>query len=435
MTMAVPAAPSTVDSEEDALPRRFGRYLLFDKIGEGGMARIFLARVTAELGGERLVVVKEILPLLAASTDMSRLLIEEAKLCAGLSHKNIVQVTDLGRDEGRLYIAMEYVEGLDLRELLRGCSQKKVPLPVEFSLFVVCEVLRALDYAHRRRGDDGRPLGIVHRDVSPSNVLLSVEGEVKLCDFGIARILTSQGDVPDEAIQGKAGYMSPEAARGDAVDARSDVFAVGIVLWELLAGQRLYRSGAGRKGALDQAREANIPELQSRDYPDEATLFDIVARALHKSPEERYPSAQAMLEDLEGYIEEERLVASALRFGEWLVEHFGAEIVALRRERERAAKEHDESSGEQAARSFLPGGGSRSRDEQPTLPDLDAGGLSATRSSPPPPTSAPEPAPARGSMASIPPQASRRPSAVTILALVVAFIAVGVLISLFVGRS
>jgi serine/threonine-protein kinase len=411
------AAPALTMDEDDALPRRFGRYLLFDKIGEGGMARIFLSRVTGDLGGERLVVVKEILPLLAASADMSRLLVEEAKLCAGLSHKNIVQVTDLGRDHGRLYIAMEYVEGLDLRELLRGCSQKRVPLPVEFSLFIVGEVLRALDYAHRRRGDDGRPLGIVHRDVSPSNVLLSVEGEVKLCDFGIARVLTSLGDVPDEAIQGKAGYMSPEAARGDTVDARSDVFAVGIVLWELLAGQRLYRSGAGRKGALDQAREAAIPELVSRGYPDEPQLFGIVAKALAKDPAERYASAQAMLDDLEAYVSNQRLLASALRFGEWLVEHFGAEIVELRRERERAAKEHDEGSGEQpsvvAARS-----------EQTTMPDLDASGLSGTVAAPskPPPAGA------------VVVPAGRRPGVVTIVALVVAFIAVGVLISLLVGR-
>jgi len=410
------AAPALSIDADDALPRRFGRYLLFDKIGEGGMARIFLSRVTGDLGGERLVVVKEILPLLAASADMSRLLVEEAKLCAGLSHKNIVQVTDLGRDHNRLYIAMEYVEGLDLRELLRGCSQKRVPLPVEFSLFIVGEVLRALDYAHRRRGDDGRLLGIVHRDVSPSNVLLSVEGEVKLCDFGIARVLTSQGDVPDEAIQGKAGYMSPEAARGDAVDARSDVFAVGIVLWELLAGQRLYRSGAGRKGALDQAREAAIPELVSRGYPEEATLFGIVGKALAKAPADRYATAQAMLDDLEAYVASQRLVASALRFGEWLVEHFGAEIVELRRQRERAAKEHDEASGEQSS-------ALATRSEQTTMPDLDAGGLSGTvpvPSSPPPALVVANP--------------GKRPGAITIVALLVAFIAVGVLISLFVGR-
>jgi serine/threonine-protein kinase len=305
--------------------------------------------------------------MLAASAEMSRLLVDEAKLCATLSHKNIVQVQDLGREEGRLYISMEYIEGLDLRELLKGCSQKKIPLPVEFSLFIVLETLRALDYAHRKRGEDGKPLGIVHRDVSPSNVLLSVEGEVKLCDFGIARALAMGEALPEEAIQGKAGYMSPEAARGDGVDARSDVFAAGIVLWELMAGQRLYRPGGGRPPTIEQAREANIPALPSRGHPDEERLFSIVARALARDPAARYPTAQEMLTDLEGYVIDNRLVVSTIRFGDWLTENFGAEMVERRRERERAAKALDEA---------LPRAeGARApheRGEQSTMPDIDA---------------------------------------------------------------
>jgi len=308
------------------------------------------------------------LPLLVASEEMSRLLVDEAKLCATLSHKNVVQVTDLGRDQDRLYIAMEYVEGLDLRQLLRGCSQKKVPLPVEFSLFVVSETLRALDYAHRRRGEDGRPLGIVHRDVSPSNVLLSVEGEVKLCDFGIARVLATTTALPDEAIQGKAGYMSPEAARGDPVDARSDVFAAGIVLWELLAGQRLYRTGSGRASPIEQARAAIIPPLPARGYPDEERLHAIVEKALAREPADRYQSADAMLQEVEGYVGGSRLVASALRFGDWLVEHFGGEIIELRRERERAAKELDEQPATAARPARV-----IARAELPTLPDPEVG--------------------------------------------------------------
>jgi serine/threonine-protein kinase len=401
-------------SEDDALPRKFGPYVLFDKIGEGGMARIFLARASAGLGGERLLVVKEILPLLAASPEMSRLLVDEAKLCAGLTHKNIVQVADLGREDGRLYIAMEYVEGLDLREMLRSCSQKKVPVPVEFSLFVVEETLRALDYAHRKRGDDGLPLGIVHRDVSPSNVLLSVEGEVKLCDFGIARVLTSGEALPEEAIQGKAGYMSPEAARGDPVDARSDVFAAGILLWELLAGQRLYRSGGGRPSVLEQARQAAIPPLPARGYPEEERLHGIVRRALDREADGRYPSAQAMLSDLEGYVVDNRLVASALRFGDWLVEHFGAEIVERRRERERAAKDIDEASSMRHALPRVP----PARAELPTLPDPHA----EDRAS----------AAAIDRASSAPP--ANRPHGVTVVALVLLFLVAGAVAALFFGK-
>ncbi len=325
----------------DPLPRRFGRWVLFDKIGEGGMARIYLGRTETGLGGERLGVVKQMLPLLGTSADFSRLLIEEAKLAAQLSHGCIAQVFDLGREEDTLYIAMEYVEGFDLRELLRHCTQRKVPLPVEFSLFVVAETLKALDYAHRKRDEQGRPLGIVHRDVSPSNVLISFEGEVKLCDFGIARAMGAQAALSDEAIQGKAGYMSPEAARGETPDARSDVFAVGIICWELLSGRRLYKSD-GRGPPLELARRAEIPPLPERGYPEEARLHQIVMRALEVDREARHASARAMLREIEDYVASTNLMASPLKFGQWLMQNFGQEIVERRRMRERAAKQLDQ---------------------------------------------------------------------------------------------
>jgi len=323
--------------ESERLPRQFGNFVLFDKIGEGGMARLYLGSQSTGLGGERLVVVKQILPILASSQEFSRLLIEEAKLAANLAHGNVVQVIDLGREADTLYIAMEYVEGFDLSELLRRCSRAKVPLPIEFSLYIVIETLRALDYAHRRKSDQGEPLGIVHRDVSPSNVLVSFDGEVKLCDFGIARAMGANPDLPSEAIQGKAGYMSPEAAAGEAVDARSDVFAAGVILWELLAGRRLHRPEGGRPPSLEQARRAEIPPLPERGLPEEARLHEIVGRALEKSPEARYASARDMLRDLEEYQAASGLLASPLRLGDWLVDHFGQEILEKRGARERAA--------------------------------------------------------------------------------------------------
>jgi eukaryotic-like serine/threonine-protein kinase len=322
----------------DPLPRHFGRYVLFDKIGEGGMARIYLGRTETGLGGERLAVVKQILPILSGSAEFSRLLIEEAKLAAQLSHGSVVQVFDLGREDDALYIAMEYVEGFDLRELLRHCTAHKVPLPVEFSLLIVIETLRALDYAHRKRDETGRLLGIVHRDVSPSNVLISFDGEIKLCDFGIARAIDAQAELPEAAVLGKAGYMSPEAAHGDTADARSDLFAVGIILWELLAGKRLYRGSNGRAPPLELAREAQIPGLPMRGYPDERRLHAIVGSALARDRAERYASARDMLRELEAYVSESGLLASPLRLGQWLMDNFGGEIVERRRARERAAK-------------------------------------------------------------------------------------------------
>src|SRR5438552_8487653 len=179
-------AAATESAASGRLPRKFGRYALFDFVGKGGMAEIFLARAHTDLGAARLCVVKQILPEFAHHPQFAEMLIHEAKLAARLNHAHIVQVFDLGREGDQLYIAMEYVEGFDLNLLLRKCSAQKIPLPFEFALRIVCDALKGLDYAHRRTNDDGTPLGIVHRDVSPSNILISLEGEVKVCDFGIA---------------------------------------------------------------------------------------------------------------------------------------------------------------------------------------------------------------------------------------------------------
>jgi len=324
---------------ESPLPRKFGRYTLFDKIGRGGMADIFLARERTDLGGVRLVVVKQVLPYLADSKEFSDMLITEAKLAARLDHANVVQVHDLGRADGHLYIAMQYVEGFDLTELLRRCTRTKTPLPVQYGLLIIVETLRALDYAHRRTTDDGRPLGIVHRDVSPANILISFDGEVKLCDFGIAHANDAASALQADVIRGKAGYMSPEQAKGEPIDARADVFALGIILWEMLAGRRLYRAGTGPGSSLlDQAITARIPDLEPRGLPLEADLHGIVKKALAPDRNERYPSAQAMLLDLEQYVARAKLMASPLRLGEWLLERFGEEIVEQRRAHERAVK-------------------------------------------------------------------------------------------------
>ena len=321
------------------LPRRFGRYALFDFIGKGGMAEIFLARAHTDLGASRLCVVKQILPEFALHPQFAEMLIHEAKLAARLNHAHIVQVFDLGREGDQLYIAMEYVEGFDLNALLRRCSQQKVPLPLEYALRIVSDTLQGLDYAHRRTTDDGKPLGIVHRDVSPSNVLVSLEGEVKVCDFGIARandvVLNESGAQMDEAIKGKAGYMSPEHARGgEPIDARADVFAVGIVMWELIAGRRMYRKES-EVPLLEQAKRAQIPELPAKGLPLEDKLHAIVKRALSANREGRYPSAGAMLREVDAVMSEAKLVASPLKLGEWLMESFGPEVAEQRRARER----------------------------------------------------------------------------------------------------
>jgi serine/threonine-protein kinase len=335
MSAAPTAAPTP-------LPRSFGRYALFDFIGKGGMAEIYLARQKTDLGATRLCVVKQILPGLAGDPKFSEMLVHEAKLAARLSHANVVQVFDLGRADARLFIAMEYVEGFDLNDLLGRCSRARVPLPFELAVHVLREALRGLDYAHRRMDDEGRPLGIVHRDVSPSNLLVSFEGEVKVCDFGIAHANDMLGAGSSahelaEAIKGKAGYMSPEHAAGQPIDARADVFAAGVVLWELAAGRRLYKVGDGRESLVEQARRAEVPELPAQGLPDAEKLRAIVGKALARDRDARYVSAAAMLRDLEGYAASARLMTSPLALGDWLEKTFGEDILARRRTRERAA--------------------------------------------------------------------------------------------------
>jgi eukaryotic-like serine/threonine-protein kinase len=361
---SVPPGDAAADGAKVDLPRTFGRYVLFDLIGKGGMAEIYLAKArTTEAGGSRLVVVKQILAELSENARFAEAFVQEAKLAARLSHANVVQVLDLGRAPvakgardgdaatARLFITMEYVEGLDLNELLRRCARAKVPLPIEFALLIVMETLRGLDYAHRRTDDAGKPLGIVHRDVSPSNVLVSVDGEIKLCDFGIARAMmggdrmrasTEDTAMPADAIQGKAGYMSPEHARGEPLDARADVFAAGVILWELLAGRRLYRvknePGTKPESLLMVARRAEIPDVPGRGLPYEEELHAIVGRALAVQRDRRYEAAATMLAALQAYVAKARLVASPIRLGEWLTQHFGGELVETRRARERAVK-------------------------------------------------------------------------------------------------
>ena len=333
---STPPAPEGA-ATEPRLPRTFGRYTLFEQVGRGGMAEIYLARAETELGATRLAVVKQILPAFAADPRFAEMLIHEAKLAAQLGHRRIAQVFDLGKNDGpdqELYIAMEYVEGFDLNSLLRQCTERKIALPAPHALGIVADVLEGLDYAHRRADENGKPLGIVHRDVSPSNVLISYEGEVKLCDFGIAAANDLVKDDASEALKGKAGYMSPEHARGEPLDARADVYAAGIILWELLAGRRLYKPKS-EIPLIEQAQRAEIPALPDKGVPNHAALEKIVRRALAKDREERYPSAGAMLRDLEGFLADNGMLASRLELGKWIASSFGTELIDKRRASER----------------------------------------------------------------------------------------------------
>lgn len=308
------------------------------------MAEIFLAQRTGGLGVQRRIAIKRIHPKLSEDERFSRLLTAEATTASHLNNSRVVQVQDLGRAEGQLYIAMEYVEGWDLHQLLVNLSKAGVALAVSHALHILMEVLRGLDYAHRARDAQGRPLEVVHRDVSPSNVLVSVEGEVKLCDFGIAKAFNQhhanvQGapSILHTQVAGKLAYMAPEVVRGEDGDVRSDVYAAGILLWELCAGRPLNRGD--RETVRERALRAEWPSLPSSPVENVERLQAIIDRALLADPELRYPTAADFLEALEDFVRDESLGCSEVRFARFLEKHFAEPLIEERRGSERAARE------------------------------------------------------------------------------------------------
>lgn len=317
-----------------SIPRPFASYELLDTVGRGGMAELYLARAPSSLGTGRRVVLKLVPPEGPDSVAHQRLLAREACLGARLSHRNIVRVEHLGRCADALFLVMEYVEGLDLRELLRSGARRGLWPSPALSLFVVRELLAALDHAHRLRGADGEPAGIVHRDVSPANVLLSFDGEVKLCDFGIACEAHDEADAAS-VIEGKAGYMSPEQARGQRVAPSADLFAAGIILWELLSKRRMYKAAAG-ESPIRVAQAAIIPPLAARGLPRQHEIEAIVHLALAVDPADRFGSARAFRQALDDYVAAAGLEMSSLRVGRWLRQHFVTEPVRRRHAREKA---------------------------------------------------------------------------------------------------
>ena len=286
---AKPKAPSG--------PGSFGRYQLLEKIAAGGMAEVYKARMSGEEGFAKIVAIKRILPHMADNDDFITMFIDEAKLAAQLTHNNIIHIYDLGKEDAYHYIAMEYVEGKDLRSILKTSTEKGYPLPVELALFVASKVANALDYAHRRMGLDGKELNLVHRDVSPQNVLISFEGDIKLCDFGIAKAATKVQQTQAGALKGKLQYMSPEQAWGKKVDRRTDIFSLGVVLYEMLTGERLF-SGDTDLTILEQVRDARSesPSVKNPDVPKK--VDQIVLKALAKNPQDRYQNASEMEKDI-----------------------------------------------------------------------------------------------------------------------------------------
>ncbi|MCA9689515.1 MAG: serine/threonine protein kinase, partial [Myxococcales bacterium] len=220
---------------------QFGPYKLVERISVGGMAEVYKAVETGVEGFERTVAVKRILPHIAEDEEFITMFKDEAKIAGQLTHSNIAQIYNLGQQDDSFYIAMEYVAGKDARSIFTRCQQKNRPMPLAQACFIVMKVCEGLDYAHNKKDKQGRSLNIVHRDVSPPNILVSYDGEVKLIDFGVAKAAGRVSRTQAGILKGKFGYMSPEQVRGMPLDRRSDVFALGVVLYELLTGTRLFQ--------------------------------------------------------------------------------------------------------------------------------------------------------------------------------------------------
>lgn len=361
----------------------FGRYTLHERLGAGGMAEVWRASLSHQ-GVEKRLVIKRILRGLSADPAFLAMFIDEARIASLLHHPNIVQLYDLGEVDGEWYLAMEHVQGLNLNRALHSLTSRRRRMDAELVAYLGHEVARGLDAAHRLTDHDGRALKVVHRDICPANLLLSTQGDVKIVDFGVARSAANTFTTQGAGLKGHVAYMSPEQALGATLDGRSDLFALGVVMWEALAGQRLFKADSGLL-TLERVRDAEVPPLPEGRVPP--ALEAIVRQALAREPDDRFPDARAMqlaLAPLVGPLEPQRERLAAVV----------NEVLAAER-------------AEESARlvALTPPGPSAD-DEAPTTVSADPAPPRAPPPAAPPPVASPEPTPAK--VAPAPPRSGRR---------------------------
>jgi len=304
---------------EESSGQLFGKYELLEKIGAGGMAEIYRARSHGVEGFEKILCVKRILPAYAKNRAFIEMLIAEAKLSSLMQHGNVVQIYDLGAQGNQFYIVMEFVDGCDLLQLLTAAAKRKERFPTELALYVIGEVAKGLAYAHSATDRQGRSLNIIHRDVSPSNVLLSFEGDVKVVDFGVARadLESQEKEEKGSALKGKLGYMSPELVTGGDIDHRSDIFALGIILWETLTLRRLFL-GKTDIQTLINIRDVKIDKKFAKHSYVPEGIQAIIRKALAKDVNDRYQTATDMHEAILDYLFENRVRVSSRKLSEFI---------------------------------------------------------------------------------------------------------------------
>ena len=307
------------------LPRKFGRYELVERIAVGGTAEIYRAVLASTDGFRKTVAVKALLPQWTESDDLAHLLIDEAKVLCHLGHQSIVQVYELGHEDGIPFMAMEFVDGIDCARLLTRIIREKSPPPAGLVLYIMDHVLSALKLAHERKDGLGNPIGIVHRDISPSNILLSWTGEVKVTDFGIAKGSHRSRMTDAGQMRGKYAYMSPEQTRGEGIDGRSDIFSCGIVMYELLTARRLF-TGKSDADVLSAVQGLSVEAMDLS--PLARPLVSILLLALARDRDARYQGAGEMLADVRGAMLAQRELFSGAELSKYITDVFAEEIEA-----------------------------------------------------------------------------------------------------------
>ncbi len=317
-------------------PTTFGKYLLLERINVGGMAEVFIAKAFGVEGFERFLAIKKILPTMAEDQEFITMFIDEARISVQLNHANIVRIHELGKYDETFFIAMEYVAGRDLRTILERYRRRKEIMPTAQAVFIASKMCEGLDYAHRAKNARGQELGIVHRDVSPQNILVSYEGEVKIIDFGIAKAANRSQKTQAGILKGKFGYMSPEQVRGMPIDHRSDIFAVGVILYEMLTGEKLF-VGESDFSTLEKVRNAEVPLPRQFNPNVPSGLEKVVLKALAREPEDRYQWGADLQEDLMRFLLAGDAIYSGKHLSSYMKEAFAEDMLREAEKMERYA--------------------------------------------------------------------------------------------------
>lgn len=307
-------------------PERFGRYVLLDRIDVGGMAEVFRGRMIGVEGFERMIALKRILPGIASDPDFVDMFVEEAKLAETIKHANVAKVEELGKFDGSYFIAMEYISGVSLRKLWDRARSRGRLLPFSMSCYILQNVCEGLDAAHRKKNElTGDDAGLIHRDVSPQNVLVSYEGDIKVIDFGIAKAANKVSKTQAGVLKGKFAYMSPEQVAGIELDSRSDIFACGVILYELVVGDRLFQSESDFS-TLERVRKVDVPPPREINESVSPQIEAIIMKALAKDKNDRYRWASDMADDLQRYLYDSKQPFSRQDLQQYMQIHFADDI-------------------------------------------------------------------------------------------------------------